>query len=51
MMKVRSILVSQPAPSAESSPYLELIKKEKIFFKLEKEYTKKLIEISNIKIF
>ena len=30
MMKVRSILVSQPAPSAESSPYLELIKKEKI---------------------
>ena len=30
MMKVRSILVSQPAPSAESSPYLELLKREKI---------------------
>ena len=29
-MKVRSILVSQPAPSAESSPYLELLKREKI---------------------
>ena len=29
MMKVKSILVSQPAPN-ESSPYLEMAKKEKI---------------------
>lgn len=29
-MKIKSILVSQPAPSAESSPYLEIAKKEKI---------------------
>ena len=29
-MKIKSILVSQPTPSAESSPYLEIAKKEKI---------------------
>ena len=29
-MKIKSILVSQPAPNAESSPYLELARKEKI---------------------
>ncbi|HCR77566.1 MAG TPA: uroporphyrinogen-III synthase, partial [Chryseobacterium sp.] len=28
-MRIKSILVSQPAPS-ESSPYLEIAKKEKI---------------------
>lgn len=29
-MKIKSILVSQPAPQAESSPYVEMAKKEKI---------------------
>lgn len=29
-MKIKSILVSQPAPQGESSPYLEIAKKEKI---------------------
>ena len=29
-MKIKSILVSQPTPSAESSPYLEIAKKKKI---------------------
>ena len=29
-MKIKSILVSQPAPNAESSPYLDIAKKEKI---------------------
>lgn len=31
-MKIKSILVSQPAPNTESSPYFELAKKEKIKF-------------------
>lgn len=30
LMKIKSILVSQPAPNTESSPYLELAKSEKI---------------------
>ena len=29
-MKVKSILVSQPAPNIESSPYSEIVKKEKV---------------------
>ncbi|MBP7172831.1 MAG: uroporphyrinogen-III synthase [Cloacibacterium sp.] len=29
-MKIKSILVSQPAPNSESSPYLEIAKKEKV---------------------
>ena len=29
-MKIKSILVSQPAPNTESSPYLEIARKEKI---------------------
>lgn len=31
-MKIRSILVSQPAPTMESSPYSEIAKKEKVKF-------------------
>lgn len=29
-MKIKSILVSQPAPQGDSSPYLEMAKSEKI---------------------
>ena len=32
-MKVKSILVSQPAPNIESSPYSEIVKKEKVDFR------------------
>ena len=31
-MKIKSILVSQPAPNIESSPYAEIAKKEKVRF-------------------
>ena len=37
-MKIKSILVSQPAPN-ESSPYLEIAKKEKVkIIKNTKDY-------------